>query len=154
VKTKFLIQAAIIGAVYAVLTIGLSAVSYGPVQFRVSEALTVLPAFTPAAVPGLFTGCLVSNLLGPYGIVDAAAGSLATLLAAFLSYKFRKRQLLVPLPPVVANGVIIGAMLHYVYHVPNLLLCMGTVALGEGVICYAVGYPLIRLLNRYRGIFQ
>jgi uncharacterized membrane protein len=72
-RTRFLLQAAVIGAAYAALTIALAPFSYGPVQLRFSEALTVLPCFTPAAIPGLFVGCLVSNLVSPYGITDLAA---------------------------------------------------------------------------------
>lgn len=153
-KTKYILQAAIIAAIYAVLTIVLSPISYGPMQVRVSEALTILPALTPAGVPGLFIGCLVSNFLGPYGIVDVICGSAATLLAAILTYKLRKKPWLAPLPPVVANGIIIGAELHYAYGVPGLWACMGWVAIGELLACYVLGYPLLKLLKRYKGIFQ
>jgi uncharacterized membrane protein len=154
-KTKYLIQAAVIAAVYAVLTVMLSPISYGPIQFRVSEALTILPAFTPAAIPGLFIGCLIANLMSPVGLVDIICGSAATLIAAFLSYKLRNRPLLVPLPPVILNGVIVGLELKMIYtpQMP-LLACMGWVALGELGACYAVGYPLMKILDRYHGIFR
>lgn len=98
IQTKYLIQAAVIAAVYAILTVVLSPISYGPIQFRLSEALTILPAFTPAAVPGLFIGCLIANLMSPVGLVDIICGSAATLIAAFISYKLRKRPLLVLAP--------------------------------------------------------
>lgn len=153
-KTKYLMQAAIIAAIYAVLTIILAPISYGPMQVRVSEALTVLPALTPAGIPGLFIGCLVSNVVGPYGIIDVLCGSLATGLAAICSYKLKNKPILVPLPPVIANGVVIGAMLHFAYGVPNLPACMAWVALGELAACYLMGYPLMRLLKRYGGIFE
>lgn len=153
-KTKYLIQAAVIGAIYAVLTIVLAYFSYGPLQVRVSEALTVLPAFTPAAVPGLFIGCFISNLISPYGLVDLICGSIATLLAAFLSYKLRRKSFFVPLPPVLVNGVIVGGMLHFAYGVPNLLACMGWVALGQAISCYLLGWPLMKLLAKYRGVIQ
>lgn len=143
-----MIQAALLAAIYATLTIALSPISYGPMQVRISEALTVLPAFTPAAVPGLFVGCLLANMLGPYGIWDMVCGSLATLIAAFCSYKLRNHMWLVPLPPVISNGLIIGPMLHYVYGVPNLLLCMVWVAVGELIACYVLGIPLMKLLDR------
>ncbi|MEG0830703.1 MAG: QueT transporter family protein [Anaerovoracaceae bacterium] len=153
-KTKHLIQAAVIAAIYAVLTIVLAPLSYGPMQIRISEALTILPFFTPAAIPGLFIGCFISNVLGPYGIIDMVCGSLATLIAAFFSYKLAKRPILVPLPPVILNGVIIGGMLYYAYGVPmNLFVCMGWVALGQAAACYIVGYPLMKLLSKYKGIF-
>ncbi len=153
-NTKKIIQAAIIGSVYAVLTIVLAPVSYGPVQVRVSEAMTVMPAFTPAAVPGLFIGCFVANILGPYGIVDIVCGSFATLAAALVSRRLRDRPFLVPLPPVVFNGIIVGSMLHFAYGVPGLWACMGWVALGQAVACYALGMPLMKLLDRYRSVLE
>jgi len=154
-KTKFLIQAAIIGATYAALTVLLAPFSYGVMQIRVSEALTILPFFTPAAVPGLFVGCLVSNFLSPYGIIDVICGSAATLIAAIGSYMLRSKPILVPLPPVIANAVIIGLMLYYAYSVPmNLFLIMGWIALGEFVACYLIGYPLLKYLKKYKRIFE
>ncbi len=154
-QTKFWIQGALIAAIYATLTIVLGSFGYGPIQFRIAEALTVLPALTPAAIPGLFVGCMVANVLGPYGMLDMVLGGGATLVAALLSYALRKRPLLVPLPPIVVNGVVIGAMLYYAYGVPmNLWVCMGTVALGQLVSCYLIGYPLLKLLGHYEKIFQ
>lgn len=152
--TKRLIEAAVIAAVYAVLTIALAPISYGMMQVRISEALTVLPFFTPAAVPGLFVGCLVSNLLSPYGLPDLIFGSMASLLAAAGSYLLRKRPILVPLPPVLANGILVGAMLYYVYEVPvSLPVSILWVAAGEMLACYGLGYPLMRYLRKYKGIF-
>lgn len=154
-NTKFLIQAAVIAAVYATLTIILMPFSYGVMQVRVSEALTILPYFTPAAIPGLFIGCLVSNMIGPYGLLDMVLGSSATLIAAVLSYLLRKKPLLVPLPPVIANGIIIGSMLYYAYSVPMpLYACILWVGLGELIACYAIGYPLMKLLKKYKKIFE
>ncbi|MDR1954167.1 MAG: QueT transporter family protein, partial [Clostridiales Family XIII bacterium] len=122
-SVRFWVQAAVIGGVYAALTVVLAPISYGPMQARVSEALTVLPYFTPAAVPGLFIGCLAANIISPYGVPDMIFGSLASLLSAFLSYKLRNRPWLVPLPPVLVNGIIIGAMLYFVYGVePSLVI--------------------------------
>jgi uncharacterized membrane protein len=153
-RLRFFVQAAIIGAAYAALTMALAPLSYGPVQMRVSEALTVLPYFTPAAIPGLFVGCLVSNLLSPYGIVDVVCGSLATLLAAGATFLLRKRRVLAPLPPVVFNALIIGAMLYYAYGVnASLLANMLWVGAGECIVCYGAGYPLLRVLEGRRGIF-
>jgi uncharacterized membrane protein len=149
------VQAAVIGGVYAALTMALAPISYGPMQVRVSEALTVLPYFTPAAVPGLFVGCFVANTISFYGVPDMIFGSLATLAGAFLSYKLRKRAWLVPLPPILVNGVVIGAMLYFIYGVePSLLADMAWVALGECLACYALGYPLLRYLKRHERIFR
>ncbi len=154
-NTKFLIDAAIISAVYAVLTIALMPFSYGVMQIRVSEALTILPFFTPAAIPGLFIGCLVSNMVGPYGLLDMVCGSGATLIAAIGSYLLRRNPILVPLPPVIANGVIIGAMLKYAYAVPlPLIACILWVAAGELIACYGIGYPLLKYLKKYKNIFE
>ncbi|MDR2770478.1 MAG: QueT transporter family protein [Clostridiales Family XIII bacterium] len=153
-RLRFLVQAAVIGAAYAAVTMALAPLSYGPVQLRVSEALTVLPYFTPAAIPGLFVGCLVSNIISPYGIVDVVCGSLATLLAAALTFLLRQRRILAPLPPVVCNAVIIGAMLYFAYGVnASLLANMLWVGAGELIVCYGAGYPLLRVLEKRRGIF-
>ena len=149
-NTKFVIQAAVIAAVYATLTIILMPFSYGVMQVRVSEALTILPYFTPAAIPGLFIGCLVSNMVGPYGLLDMVLGSSATLIAAVFSFFLKSKPLLVPLPPVIANGLIIGSMLYYAYAVPlPLIACILWVALGELIACYVIGYPLLKLLKKY-----
>jgi len=154
-NTRFLMQAAVIAAVYAALTVMLLPFSYGVMQVRISEALTVLPFFTPAAIPGLFIGCLVSNMVGPYGLLDMVLGSGATLIAAVFSYLLRKKPLLVPLPPVIANGIIIGSMLHYAYSVPvSLVACILWVAFGELISCYVIGYPLLKLLKKYKKIFE
>ncbi|MEG1930300.1 MAG: QueT transporter family protein [Anaerovorax sp.] len=154
-NTKFLMQAAIIAAIYATLTLVLMPFSYGVMQIRVSEALTILPFFTPAAIPGLFIGCLVSNLMSPYGMIDMICGSAATLLAAVGSYMLRSKPILVPLPPVVANGIIIGSMLYFAYGVHITLLgCILWVALGQLLACYVIGYPLLKYLRKYEGIFK
>ncbi|AOT70853.1 QueT transporter family protein [Geosporobacter ferrireducens] len=147
-KTVFLVQAALIGAIYAVITIAFAPISYGEIQVRISEALTILPFFTPAAIPGLFVGCIVANIYGGGGPVDIVFGSLATLLAAFLSYKVPKKWM-VPIPPIVVNGIVVGFILNYLYQVP-LLAAMGWVTLGQTIACYGLGYPLIGLLERYR----
>ena len=150
-----MLQAAVIAAVYATLTLILMPLSYGVMQVRVSEALTILPLFTPAAIPGLFIGCLVSNMVGPNGILDMIIGSGATLIAASFSYLLRKKPLLVPLPPVIVNGILIGGMLHYAYSVPfSLAACILWVGLGELIACYGIGYPLLRYLLKYKKIFE
>jgi uncharacterized membrane protein len=153
---RFWLTAAAIGGVYAALTIALAPVSYGWLQVRVSEALTVLPYFTPAAIPGLFAGCLVSNLvMSPYP-VDFIVGSLATLLAATLSYLLRKRKWLVPLPPVIINATAIGTMIWAIggpHNAMTLFGFIGSVGVGEALSCYALGLPLLFYLRRHRGIF-
>ena len=145
---KWIAQGAIIAAIYAVLTIVFAPISYGQIQVRISEILTVLPAFTPAAIPGLFIGCIVANIYGGAGIIDIVFGSLATLIAAILSRKMPKRWL-VPLPPVVVNGLVIGWVLNYAFGYP-LLLTMLMVALGQLVACYGLGYPFMIVLEKYQ----
>ena len=154
-KTKYLIQAAVIAAVYAAVTILLAPLSYGPMQMRISEALTVLPYFTPSAIPGLFVGCLLANTISPVGLADVICGSSASLIAAWLSYKLRAKPILVPMPPVVVNGIIIGAMLRYVFGVPmSLFACVAWVSAGQFAVCYILGYPLLCYLKKHKGIFE
>ena len=153
--TKKIAQAAIIAAAYAALTIAIMPLSYGVMQFRVSEALTILPMFSAAAIPGLFVGCLVANLLSPVGLIDVVIGSLATLIAAVCTYKLRDHKFLTPLPPVIANAFMVGGELYYVYGVKfSLIACILWVGLGEALACYGLGYPLSRILNKHRGIFK
>jgi len=154
-NSKYLVQAAVIAAIYTALTVLLMPLSYGVMQIRISEALTVLPAFTKAAIPGLFIGCLVSNMIGPYGVIDMICGSAATLIAALCSYRLKKRHILIPLPPVLANGFIIGPMLYYAYGVPvSLPACILWVAIGEALACYGIGFPLVKYLNKRKTIFR
>ena len=114
-KVLFLTQAAVIAAIYVVLTIFISAfnLASGAIQVRISEAPTILPFFTPAAIPGLAIGCLLSNLLTGAAVYDVVFGSLATLLGAVGTYLLRKHKFLCTLPPVIANMVIIPFVLRY-----------------------------------------
>jgi len=147
-RTRFIVEAAILAAIYAVITIILAPISYGQIQVRISEALTILPYFTPAAIPGLFVGCIVSNIFGGGGLIDIVFGSLATLIAAILSRIMRKRWL-VPLPPVVINGFVIGWVLYRVYGLPYWP-SVGAVTAGQLVACYGLGYPLLLLLEKHK----
>lgn len=152
-KTLFIVQAAIIAALYTALTMIFMPISFGHniFQIRVSEILTILPALMPASIPGLFIGCIVSNILGGFGPIDVIFGSLATLIAAFVSRSLRKYPALVPLPPLVFNALIVGTYLKYLYmmDVP-LAISIGWVALGEFVSCYVLGLPLLLILRRNR----
>jgi len=142
-----LMIAAVIAALYAALTVVFAPISYGAVQFRISEALTLLPILFPQAIPGLTVGCLVSNLIGGYGVWDVVFGSLATLIAAILTYRLRKRMWLAALPPVVVNAVIVGLMLHFMLALP-LLPTMATVGLGELAVVAVLGVALITALQK------
>lgn len=153
--TKAIAQAAVIAALYAALTVFIMPASYGVMQFRISEALTVLPAFTPVAIPGLFIGCVVANLVSPVGMIDVVVGSAATLIAAVCSYLLRDHKILVPLPPVIANAVLVGLELYYYYNVNfSLPACMFWVGLGEAGACYLLGYPLMLMLEKHKNIFE
>ncbi len=154
---KDLALAAMVAALYAGLTLALPGPSYGFTQLRVAEALTVLPFLFPAAAPGLAVGCLVANLLSPYGPVDMICGTAATALAAFLTMKMPSKWL-APLPPVLCNGVIIGAMLSWytVGFTPQFWGMFATaglgVALGEVVACYGLGLLLLRVLPTIKAL--
>lgn len=154
-KVLFIVQAAMIAAVYVVLTYFISAfhLASGAVQVRISEALTILPVFTPAAIPGLFIGCLFSNLLTGCHIIDVICGSLATLLGAIGTYFLRKHQWLVPVPPIFANTLIVPFVLSYVYSVEQAIpFLMLTVGIGEVISCYMFGMILLQALNKYRNV--
>ena len=154
-KTHFITQAALIAALYVVLTyvansLGLAS---GAIQVRFSEALTILPYFTTAAIPGLFIGCILSNLLTGCALWDIVFGSIATLLGALGTHALRKQKWLAPLPPVVANTLIVPFVLAYVYSVPDgIPYLMLTVGAGEVISCYVLGMILLFALSKYRNI--
>lgn len=149
-STLFLVQAAAIGAVYVVLTLLFAPLSFGEVQIRFSEMLTVLPYFTPAAIPGLFVGCIIANFLGGAIPIDILFGSIATLLGAFFTYKLRSNKWLAPLPPIAANTVIVPFVLHYGYGINlPIPLMMLTVGAGEIVSCGIMGMVLLTALSHY-----
>lgn len=150
-NVRFMVQAALIAAVYVVLMLSFAPLTSGLFQLRFSEALTILPAFTPAAIPGLLVGCLLGNFLVGAALPDIIFGSLTTLAAAYLSYLLRGKKWLVPMPPVVLNAIVVGYMLVHVYGVPvTLFAAMGWVAAGEVAACYVIGYPLLTVLGRYK----
>ena len=139
--------AAVIAALYAALTVFFAPISYGAVQYRVAEALTLLPVLFPQAVPGLALGCLLSNLIGGYGVWDVVFGTLATLIAALLTYRLRKNVWLAAAPPVLVNAVVVGLLLHFVLALP-LIPTMATVGFGQLVVVYVLGVPLCLALRR------
>ncbi len=148
----FLTQAAMIAAVYVVLTFVFAAFSFGEVQVRLAEALTILPVFTPAAIPGLFVGCLLGNLLGGGILPDMIFGSLATFLGAFGTYALRHgSRFLAPLPPILANTIVVPLVLRYAYGFAlPLPLLMLNVGLGEVISCGVLGLLLYTALYKHR----
>ena len=145
--TRKLATASLIAAAYAAVTLLLQAISYGPIQMRVSEALTLLPILMPEAVPGLFVGCLIANLISAYGLPDIVFGSLATLAAALLTRRLRGNMWLAALPPVLVNAVVVGLMLNIQANAP-LAMTMLTVGVGEAISVYALGIALIAAMRR------
>lgn len=154
-KVLFLTQAAMIAALYVVLTFLANALGLasGVIQVRLSEMLTILPYFTSAAIPGVTIGCLLSNILTGCTIFDIVFGSLATLLGAFGSYLLRKHKYLVPLPPIIANIIIVPWVLRISYGVKDAIpYMMLTVGVGEIISCGILGMILLFSLNNYKDI--
>lgn len=156
-KIKYLAQAGIIAALYVVFTLIANAagLASGVIQVRISEALTVLPFFTPAAIPGLFLGCLLSNIIGGCVIWDIIFGSLATLLGALGTYAIRKKlpDWCAAIPPIIANTLIVPFVLSYAYEVPDSIpFLMLTVGAGEVISCGILGILLVKLLKPHRNV--
>ena len=154
-KVLFIVHAAVTAALYVVLTLTANALGLAnyAVQVRFSEALTILPVFTPAAVPGLFIGCLLSNFLTGCLPWDIALGSIATLIGAFGTYMVRNSRFkfLAALPPIDANTLIVPFVLAYVYRFDgSILYFMLTVGAGEIISCGILGLLLRSVLQRYR----
>ena len=150
-STRALARGAMIAALYAVLTLLLQPLSFGAIQFRFSEALTVMPMLAADAVPGLAVGCLLANLLGGAAVYDVVFGSLATLAAAFLTRKLRFNRFLAPLPAVLVNGLVVGAMLAFLFDVGESFgACFLYISAGQAIACYALGIPLSYALERVR----
>lgn len=154
-QVNYVAKAGVIAALYVVLVMVFSFSSFGAIQFRIAEAMTILPFFTSAAIPGLFVGCLIANILGGAALWDIIFGSLATLLAAYLSYKLRKRAWLVPIPPIVINAVVVGLLLKYTYGVEGaLIILMGGVFMGQLIAVYGLGMLLLNALKPIRSKFE
>lgn len=158
-KILYIVHAAMIAAVYTAATYLSAAlgIAYGPIQLRISEALTVLPVFTPAAIPGLAIGCMLGNISSPFGIWDVILGSLATLIAAFFTRKlravsFKGIPLLSILMPVIFNGLIVGAEITFFLSdsasFAGFLIAAGEVALGEAAVCFTGGTAVFLAVRR------
>ncbi len=150
-RVQFITQAAMIAAIYVVLTFSFATFSTGPIQVRLAEALTILPYFTPAAIPGLFVGCICGNLLASAMLPDIIFGSLATLIGALGTYFLRKQnKYLAPLAPILANALIVPFILKYAYGEPfPIPYMMLTVGIGEIISCGIIGMILHGALHKY-----
>ena len=151
-KVLFLTQAAMIAAIYVVLTIVFQPFSFGQVQVRIAEALTILPMFTPAAIPGLYIGCMIGNILGGSILPDIIWGSFATLIGAVFTYLLRKQsRYLAILPPIISNTVIVPLVLRYAYGIVlPIPLMMLTVGIGEVISCGVLGIVIHSALKKYQ----
>ena len=138
-------RGAAIAALYAVVTIIFQPISYGLVQVRVSEALTLLPFLWLEAVPGVFIGCLFANIWGGTGLLDIILGSATTLAAAILT-RYAPNKFLAATSPVVMNALVVGSYLSYILNAP-LLLSIFYVGCGQAIACYALGLPLLNLVK-------
>lgn len=158
----FVVQAAMIAAVYVALTFVSSSLwlASGTIQVRISEALCILPVFTTAAIPGLWLGCLLANLLTGCILVDVVCGSIATLIGAVGTYLLRKHKLVCTFPPVIANMVIVPFVLRYGYGFVteykgidwSIPFNAVTVGIGEIITCVILGSVLLRVLSKYRNV--
>lgn len=158
----FVVQAAMIAAIYVALTfvsasLGLAS---GTIQVRISEALCILPVFTTAAIPGLWLGCLLANFLTGSILVDVICGSIATLIGALGTYYLRKYKTACTLPPVIANMVIVPFVLRYGYGFVteykgidwSIPFNAATVGIGEVITCVVMGRILLQVLSKYRNV--
>ena len=149
-RTLFIVHAAVIAALYVVLTLLAATfnLANGAIQVRFSEALTILPYFTPAGIYGVTIGCFLSNILTGCAIPDIIFGTLATLIGAIGTYILKKNRWLAPLPPIVSNMIIIPVILTYAYHIPGgIPFLMLTVGAGEVISCYVIGEILLSAIN-------
>ena len=157
-KIIFICQAAMIAALYVVLTYAINAfnLASGAIQVRVSEALTILPFFTPAAIPGLVIGCFIANLSTGAVILVVIFGTLATLLGALGTYALRKYKWLAPLPPIISNTIIVPWVLRFAYGIDSAIpYMMLTVGIGEVLSCGILGMLLLFALRKFdKNIFK
>ena len=159
-KIRYIVEGALIAALYAGLTylVGVFNLAYGPIQFRVSEMLTILPIFTPAAIPGLTIGCFIANIMS-FNPIDMVFGTVASLLSALGTYYLRKIKFkgipwLALLPPVLINAVIVGLEIAIFFTeggatVWGFAMSALTVGIGQFVVCYGLGVPLYMVLRKY-----
>ena len=144
--TRDIAWIAIIAALYVVVTLIFAPISYGPIQVRVSEALTLLPFFDPRAIPALFIGCLFSNIFGGLGMYDIIFGSLFTLIAAFLTYKM-KNIYIAGIPPVIINAFGVSLYLSLLFKLPYWITVI-YIGIGESISVYGIGLPLFLYMNK------
>ncbi len=142
---KSLARAALIAAVYVVLVYAFQPVSFGVIQLRVAEALTVLPVLFPEAIAGLYVGVLLANILGGLGLWDIFGGSLVTLIAAYVTYRYRDSWIAYA-SPIVFNALLISIYLHFIFAQPYLLVAV-SIGISQSIVVLFIGVPLIHFLK-------
>lgn len=150
IKTEFLVKSAVVAGLYAALTITLGFMSYGPIQFRISEVMTLLAFIDPLYILGLVLGCAISNITSTIGIIDIVVGSLSTLIAVYL-IRNTKNLFIASLWPTIINSVFVGAELYYVLGLPFWLSTL-QVAIGEFVVVTIIGYPLFKYVLKNKNL--
>ena len=152
-KVVFITHAAMIAAIYVVLTYIFRPISFGEIQVRIAEALTILPYFTPAAIPGVFIGCFIGNFIGGAALWDIIFGSLASLIGCIITYKLRNNKYLAPVGPIASNSIIIPFILRFTYGVPlPIWVMMISVGIGEILSAGVLGMILLFTLSRYQTV--
>ncbi|SHH01138.1 QueT transporter family protein [Tepidibacter thalassicus] len=147
ITTKSIVKIGLIAAVYAAITISIAPISYGLIQFRVSEVMTLLAFVDPIYIPGLVLGCVISNMFSSLGIIDIVVGSTATFISVYMISK-SKNLFIASIWPTVINGLFIGAEIHFVLNQPFLISSL-YVAMGEFCVVTLIGYPLFKfILNK------
>ncbi len=148
-KTKAIALGAMTCALYVLITFLIQPIASGPVQVRISEALCIMPCFTPYAIPGLFLGCFISNFITGSLLLDTVFGSIATLIGAIGTYYLRKNKYICVLPPIISNTLIVPFVLAYVYNFPGSVpYFMATVGIGEIISCGIFGVAFYNLVRR------
>lgn len=157
---KHLVRTAVIAALYTAITMALAPISYGQVQFRISEAMTLLAFIDPWYVPGLFVGCILANLSSPLGMLDVAVGSAATLISVAAMAQIGRKMgmnlkglMLATLMPVIVNGLMVGLELNFLFQIP-LYLAAAYVAAGEFVVVSVFGTVLFRQIIRNEALLR
>ncbi|WP_291561652.1 MULTISPECIES: QueT transporter family protein [unclassified Clostridium] len=148
--TKKLLKVSLVAAIYAVITYVLAPISFGAIQFRLSEIMTLLAFIDPLYVPALTLGCGIANLFSPVGVIDVIVGTAATFIATFAMSK-SKNMIIASLYPTIVNAIMIGAMLYYAFNLPLVLSAL-QVGVGEFVVVTIIGVPVFKLVLKDKSL--
>lgn len=146
-STKYLAKASFIAAIYVVLTVILGEFSYGPIQFRIAEALVMLPLVEPSAIMGVTVGCMIANIFGGYGLIDIFGGSAVTLIAAYITSK-APNKFMGTIPPIVLNAFIVSFWVSKATGIPYSIIVIN-IALGEAIAVGVLGILVLSAYTKY-----